>query len=84
MGIVKLWALIAGLLGLRNANEWVVTTKLGSGKKGHKVEMEIPTCRIYPAELMFGCFIILSALVGSFSGLHFGINIYLFFQGIVL
>ena len=30
MGVVKLWAVIAGILDLKQAQEWVVTTKLGA------------------------------------------------------
>ncbi len=33
MGVVKLWAVIAGLLDLKQAQEWVVTTKLGASDK---------------------------------------------------
>ena len=77
-----MWALVAGLLGLRHANEWVVTTKLGSGrKKGHQVAMEIPTCRIYVQELVYGCFMMLATTVGVVNNMHFGINLYLFSQG---
>ena len=83
IGIVKMWALVAGLLGLRHANEWVVTTKMGSGKRksGHPVAMEIPSCRIYIQELVYGCFMMLATTVGIVNRLHFGINLYMFFQG---
>ena len=33
MGVVKLWAVIAGILDLKQAQEWVVTTKLGASDK---------------------------------------------------
>lgn len=83
IGVVKMWALVAGLLGLKHANEWVVTTKMGSGrKKGHhQVAMEIPTRRMYVPELAYGCFMMLATSVGVVNRLHFGINVYMLFQG---
>eukprot|EP00887_Chlorella_sp_A99_P007190 scaffold2.g7190.t1 len=49
MGTVKLWAVVTGLLDLQRAQEWVVTTKLGSSDKrpgtGGSPGLAVPSCK---------------------------------------
>lgn len=84
MGLVKLWAVIAGALGLRGANEWVVTTKMGRGKLGvaGRVELEIPACRMYPSELLMSVAILSAAVIGTLNRVHFGTSLFLLLQGV--
>jgi beta-mannan synthase len=79
LAVVKIWAVVAGVLGLRHANEWVVTTKMGSGKGE---TMKVSSTRIYPAELMMSAFVALSALYGMYHRHHYGVVCYLFLQGL--
>ncbi len=79
LAVVKIWAVIAGVLGLRHANEWVVTTKMGSGAKGEQIK--VSSTRIYPAELLMAAFVIFSAVVGLLRRHHYGVVCYLCLQG---
>jgi beta-mannan synthase len=44
MGVVKLWAVIAGILDLKQAQEWVVTTKLGASDARPGTQARAPAC----------------------------------------
>lgn len=85
MGIVKLGAVVAGMLDLKGANEWVVTTKVGSAAHRSPVTKALPmpvqTYRLYAAEMGFSCFILWAALYGIFGVNKFSFSIFLTLQG---
>lgn len=86
MGTVKLWAVVTGILDLQRAQEWVVTTKLGSSDKrpgATGASVPLPSCRMYPNELFYGVFLLVSGAWGLFSGARLGMAIYLLVQGMV-
>ena len=86
MGIVKLWAVITGILDLKRAQEWVVTTKLGSSDKRpgtSSAPTMVPSCKMYAAELIMSAFLLTSGFAGIFSGRSLGISTYLLIQGLV-
>ncbi|DBA75218.1 TPA: hypothetical protein ACH3X1_010513 [Trebouxia sp. C0004] len=86
MGIVKLGAVIAGMLDLKHAQEWVVTTKLGSSDKRPGTQMPtvpVRTCRFYAAEMVFSFFVLASASYGIFSVNKWSFSIFLTLQGLV-
>jgi beta-mannan synthase len=85
MGMVKLWAVVTGILDLQRAQEWVVTTKLGSSDKrpGTTGASLAPSCKIYGGELIMGLFLITAGSFGLFSGRHWGMSSYLLIQGAV-
>ncbi len=85
MGMVKLWAVVTGILDLQRAQEWVVTTKLGSSDKrpGTTNASLAPSCKIYGGELLMGLFLITAGSFGLFSGRHWGMSSYLLIQGAV-
>lgn len=74
----------AGLLDLKRAQEWVVTTKLGSSDKrpGTTASM-VPSCKIYAAELLMAFFLFTAGAFGLLSGSHWGMSTYLLIQGLV-
>jgi beta-mannan synthase len=84
MGLVKLWAVVTGLLDLKRAQEWVVTTKLGSSDKrpGTSASMG-PSCKIYAGELAMGLFLLAAGAAGLLGGRHWGMSSYLLLQGCV-
>ena len=47
MGVVKLWAVIAGILDLKQAQEWVVTTKLGASDARPGTQVGAPACAVH-------------------------------------
>ena len=69
MGIVKLGAVVAGMLDLKHANEWVVTTKLGSSDKRPGTQAAAPArqCRVYPQEAAMAAFVLVAALYAMVS-----------------
>lgn len=85
MGLVKLWAVIAGVLDLKNAQEWVVTTKLGSSDKRPGTQTPVVTrdCRMYAGEMMMSCFVLTAAFYGIFSVNKWSFSIFLTLQGLV-
>lgn len=84
MGLVKLWAVITALLDLKRAQEWVVTTKLGSSdKRPGSVKAMMPSCKVYSGELLMGIFLISLGTLGVLSGSHWGISSYMLVQGMV-
>lgn len=83
MGMVKLWAVITALLDLKRAQEWVVTTKLGSSDKRPGTAALIPSCKIYGGELLFGLCLTSLATVGLMQMTHLGLSSYFLIQGLV-
>eukprot|EP00889_Picochlorum_renovo_P002868 jgi/Picre1/29898/NNA_005279.t1 len=83
MGMVKLWAVITALLDLKRAQEWVVTTKLGSSDKRPGTTMMIPSCRIYGGELLFGIMLMSVGTLGLMQMAHWGLSSYMVVQGFV-
>jgi beta-mannan synthase len=83
MGTVKMWAVINGLLDLERAQEWVVTTKLGSSDKRPGTALSIPSCKAYPAELFMAAFTLSAGFWALFAGRHWGMVLYLTMQGLV-
>ena len=74
----------AGMLDLKHAQEWVVTTKLGSSDKRPGTQMPtvpVRTCRFYAAEVMFSFFVLASASYGIFSVNKWSFSIFLTLQG---
>lgn len=80
MSVVKFWAVVCGLLGLPRANEWVVTTKLGSGAKGGPTT--VPVRRVYPLEIIMGLLLLLVAWRGLATSARFGVTVFLALQGL--
>ena len=75
---------VAGMLDLKHAQEWVVTTKLGSSDKRPGTQMPtvpVRTCRFYAAEVMFSFFVLASASYGIFSVNKWSFSIFLTLQG---
>ncbi|KAI3430675.1 hypothetical protein D9Q98_005265 [Chlorella vulgaris] len=84
MGTVKLWAVITGMLDLQRAQEWVVTTKLGSSDKRPGTSLAIPSCRLYLNELAFALFTCAAGFYALFAGTaHIGLALYLLVQSFV-
>lgn len=84
MGIVKLGAVIAGLLDLKGAQEWVVTTKLGSSDKRPGTSDSPPRdCRFYAGEMAMSTFVLTAACYGIFSINRWSFSIFLALQGLV-
>lgn len=72
------------MLDLKHAQEWVVTTKLGSSDKRPGTQMPtvpVRTCRFYAAEVMFSFFVLASASYGIFSVNKWSFSIFLTLQG---
>lgn len=76
----------AGMLDLKHAQEWVVTTKLGSSDKrpGTQAAVPVRTCRFYAAEMFFSIFVLASASYGIFSVNKWSFSIFLTLQGELL
>ncbi len=76
----------SGLLDLQRAQEWVVTTKLGSSDKrpgtaGDGAPIPIPSCRLYLNEIVFSLFTASAGFYGLFAGTaHMGLALYLLVQ----
>lgn len=86
MGTVKLWAVVTGLLDLQRAQEWVVTTKLGSSDKRPGTQsagVVVPSCRLYVNELGFAIWTLSTGVYGILAGVRTGMAVYLVIQGLV-
>jgi beta-mannan synthase len=84
MSMVKLWAVVTGLLDLQRAQEWVVTTKLGSSdRRPGTAAALVPSCKIYPGELGMGLFLFAAGAAALLAGRHWGMAAYLLLQGCV-
>lgn len=86
MSLVKLWAVVTGLFDLQRAQEWVVTTKLGSSDKRPGTfgsASFAPSCKAYGGELVMGLFLMTAGMWGLFSGHHWGMATYFLLQGCV-
>ncbi|KAL6777939.1 hypothetical protein ACKKBG_A16285 [Auxenochlorella protothecoides x Auxenochlorella symbiontica] len=86
MGTVKLWAVVTGILDLQRAQEWVVTTKLGSSDKrpgATGTSVPLPSCRLYVNELAFSGFMLAAGAWGALAGAQMGMALYLLVQGAV-
>ena len=73
----------AGVLDLKQAQEWVVTTKLGSSDKrpGTAATQPSPVLRFYASEMMMSLFVLTAALYGIFSVNKWSFSIFLTLQG---
>eukprot|EP01023_Acetabularia_acetabulum_P061240 TRINITY_DN7394_c0_g2_i1.p1 TRINITY_DN7394_c0_g2~~TRINITY_DN7394_c0_g2_i1.p1 ORF type:complete len:516 (+),score=79.38 TRINITY_DN7394_c0_g2_i1:199-1746(+) len=83
MGIVKMFAVLSGLLGLKRAQEWVVTTKMGaskSGKAGAAPERRV--CRFYAVETMMSIFILSAAVYSAVYVNRITFSVFLVLQGL--
>lgn len=78
-------ACATGLLDLERAQEWIVTTKLGShGKPGVATSglwSEARTVKLYGAELVMAFFIMTAALYGALTVNRVSFSIFLVLQG---
>ena len=76
-------ALPAGILDLKQANEWVVTTKLGSSDKrpGTGAAPAVRDCKMYLNEMMMSTFVLTAAFYGIFSVNKWSFSIFLTLQG---
>lgn len=84
MGIVKLGAVIAGMLDLKGAQEWVVTTKLGSSDvRPGTTPVVTRNLRLYGGEMAMSCFVLSAAVYGVFTENRWTFSIFLFLQGMV-
>jgi len=85
MGFVKMGAVVAGLLDLKHANEWVVTTKLGSSDKRPGTAAAAPPrqCRVWPQEAAMSVFVLTAALYSMFSADKWSFAVFLTLQGLV-
>jgi len=79
MSVVKLGAVVSGLLELKNAHEWVVTTKKGTSKFGSNTQLRC----MYVRELVMSIFVLTSAFFGLFMEHKWDFTVFLFFQGLV-
>ena len=85
MGIVRLWAVISGLLNLKRAKEWVVTTKLGSSDSRPSTGVPPPglrTCKLYTGEFIMSLFVLFAAVYGIFAVHRWDFSIFLSLQGL--
>ena len=71
------------MLDLKQAQEWVVTTKLGSSDKrpGTQATQPSPVLRFYASEMMMSMFVLTAALYGIFSVNKWSFSIFLTLQG---
>jgi beta-mannan synthase len=74
----------AGILDLKQAQEWVVTTKLGSSDKRPGTQAPRPrdTCRFYMGEMLMSTFVLTAAFYGIFSVTKWHFSVFLTLQGI--
>mmetsp|Transcript_15640 Transcript_15640/g.39888 ORF Transcript_15640/g.39888 Transcript_15640/m.39888 type:complete len:534 (-) Transcript_15640:267-1868(-) len=85
MGIVRLWAVISGLLNLKRAQEWVVTTKFGSSDSRPSTGIsppELRTCKLYTGEFIMSIFVLFAAVYGVFAVHRWDFSIFLSLQGL--
>ena len=73
----------AGMLDLQKAQEWVVTTKLGSSDKRPGTSAAPPRdCRFYAGEMAMSTFVLTAAFYGIFSINRWSFSIFLTLQGV--
>lgn len=85
MGIVRLWAVISGLLNLKRAKEWVVTTKMGSSDGRPSTGVMPPglrQCKLYTGEFIMSIFVLFAAVYGIFAVHRWDFSIFLSLQGL--
>ena len=72
-----------GVLDLKQAQEWVVTTKLGSSDKrpGTSATTPAPVLRFYASEMLMSTFVLTAAFYGIFSVNKWSFSIFLTLQG---
>lgn len=90
MSIVKVSAMLAGLLDLKDAHEWVVTTKMGKWvaskieQAGHvPLKKQVTSRKIYKRELLVGTLFLICGTYGLIVHRLFHYAIFLYFQGVV-
>lgn len=72
----------SGLLDLQHAQEWVVTTKLGSSDSRPGTQQPLArTCRFYAGEMLMSTFVLTAAFYGVFSVNKWSFSIFLTLQG---
>ena len=76
--------LSTGLLDRKGAQEWVVTTKLGSSDKRPGTATAPRDCRFYAGEMLFSTFVLTAAFYGIFSVDKWSFSIFLTLQGVCL
>ena len=70
------------MLDLQKAQEWVVTTKLGSSDKRPGTSAAPPRdCRFYAGEMAMSTFVLTAAFYGIFSINRWSFSIFLTLQG---
>jgi len=72
------------VLDLKQAQEWVVTTKLGSSDKrpGTGAGAPAPVLRFYASEMLMSTFVLTAAFYGIFSVNKWSFSIFLTLQGV--
>lgn len=77
-------ASLAGLLDLDRADEWVVTTKLGTSDRrpgtGGPI-MAVRTCRLYAGELLMATFVLAAAVYAALHAQRLSFSVFLLLQG---
>lgn len=72
----------AGLLDLRRAQEWVVTTKLGSSdKRPGTGAHDIRQCKLYAGEAAMSMFVLSAAIYGIVTVNRWTFSVFLMLQG---
>lgn len=69
------------MLDLKGAQEWVVTTKLGSSDKRPGTAAAPRDCRFYAGEMLMSTFVLTAACYGVFSVNKWSFSIFLTLQG---
>ena len=70
------------ILDLKRAQEWVVTTKLGSNDKRPGTTLHaLRTCRLFPAEAIMAVFVLSAAGYAAMTFQRLGMSVYLVLQG---
>jgi hypothetical protein len=71
------------VLDLKQAQEWVVTTKLGSSdKRPGTSSTPTPVLRFYASEMLMSTFVLTAAFYGIFSNNKWSFSIFLTLQGV--
>eukprot|EP01025_Chloroclados_australasicus_P025040 TRINITY_DN2505_c0_g1_i1.p1 TRINITY_DN2505_c0_g1~~TRINITY_DN2505_c0_g1_i1.p1 ORF type:complete len:527 (-),score=49.87 TRINITY_DN2505_c0_g1_i1:2452-4032(-) len=92
MGLVKNFAVLAGWLGLKRAQEWVVTTKQnssssqgvkGTPQKGNSATASHAKCRFYVMETLMSVFVLTAAFYSAMYVGRITFSIFLLMQGSV-
>jgi len=84
MSIVKLWAVVNGAFDLQRANEWVVTSKKGSGSdKLKRLKAIYSTCRAYTSEVLLGIFTVGAGVFAIIYVHRISFSVFLLLQGFV-